>query len=220
MTRNRKSVRLSRYWKNFLKSDLSNSAKARIFGDSDMSRTLHLKNKRISISKITKEWKTRWLANQIFKDLYSLNQRSFKKLLKNLRQSRSLSKPTKGHFISNIILKQELRIDIIMYRLGWTNSIIDSQQLIKENKVLLHSKNNFNIQPHTHTTMNVGDCLELLIDLKFENKITHTLLETDYQNDWIKEMFNEQGRLVCFMIRKPDITQINLPQTLDISKLI
>lgn len=109
---------------------------------------------------IREEWKRRWMAKQILKDFYDMSEHDY-----NLLKKKGLSG-------KEIIELQEKRADVIMFRVGWVNSI-------KEGK---HILNNESICPiRANSYLKIGNSISIS-NLNWRKKVEMSFVEKPHRS--------------------------------------
>lgn len=170
-------------------------------------RVVGQKNNQEVIS-VGEEWKRRWLTKQIMKDFYGLTEKDYREL-----------KKSSAHTGKEIIENQEKRVEVVMFRAGWVNSIKEGKKELKEGKVLYKDSTiETSAKPAKWgQSMKKGSSLTYK-DLNWVKKLELFLLEKKTNVSWLKEVGTKVG-VECSLIREPVLREIKLPRSLDISKI-
>lgn len=149
---------------------------------------------------VNDEWRRRWSAKQILKDFYRLTEKKYieyKKL---------------GYTGKAIIEEQERRVEVVMFRMGWANSIEESRKLLAQNKIkyielnprsvsmfgninkqiVLHPQNgNVYVNAKWGLLMNTGSCI-IMTDVLHPHSLESTT------NVWKNKIINNLFTLSVF----------------------
>lgn len=160
------------------------------------------------------EWKSRFISKQLLKTYYNLSEKEYKVL----RQD-------KGLYGGELVEYLETKLDVILFRLGWVNSLEEAAHIIKKGKILItDNEGNWMNNPikYRDIYLKIGTLIKM-IDSENENdlikimmnKKRHIITNSGFKSfSWVRE--SDKG--IGMLISKPIAKEVKLSIPFNIAK--